>query len=97
MAKLTGCEYSLVLYLMNCVASGLEQVVSTELELSSLLDYEEVDIIGAIRKLHEKGIIQVHYSDKKEHEHQSLAIGLNLDMKKWKTTISGIVLQTTLN
>ena len=50
-AKLNSCEYSLVLYIINCSLSGLEQVISTETELASLIGYDESTLKSCMENL----------------------------------------------
>ena len=41
LARLNPTEYSLTLYLLNCAFSGLNQIVTTDTELASLLGYSK--------------------------------------------------------
>jgi hypothetical protein len=41
MARLSQCEYSVMLHLLNCAASGLDELITTERELSVLIGYDE--------------------------------------------------------
>jgi len=86
LAKLTDCEYSLVLYLFNCAVSGLQRFISTEFELSSLLDFREQEIRSAIVSLLDKKMIRCHYRDKRSlhKKNQSFHIEMAFDTDEWE-------------
>lgn len=84
MARLNPCEYSLVLYLLNTSASGLDEVITTEREMASLIGYSERDIREAASKLAERQIINIRVGDGTQPAHrQSLRIGVQYDTKEW--------------
>jgi hypothetical protein len=85
MARLSQCEYSVVLYLINCAFSGLDQVLTIESELASLIGYDEKDLNDAIRSLSNRKIIRLRYSDATltSTEHPSMRIGLEFETEKW--------------
>ena len=86
MARLTECEYSIVLYLMNCSVSGLDQIITTEAELSSLTTYEEEEIGVALESLAGRHIVRAHYSDQMHaySVHPSIRLGFQFDMSRWQ-------------
>ena len=60
-AKLSQCEYSIILYLMNCTASGLDEIITMESELASFIGYSEDLVSKSISNLSEKNIIKIKY------------------------------------
>ena len=83
MARLSPCEYSMILYLMNCAVSGLDQIITTEAELSSLIGYDEEEIRGVIDSLAQRNLIRAHYKDANHSVHPSLRLGFQFDMDRW--------------
>jgi hypothetical protein len=85
MARLTQCEYSVALYLINCAFSGLDQVLTIESELASLIGYGEKELADAIRSLTGRKIIRLRYSDATvtSTENPSMRVGLEFDTEKW--------------
>ena len=87
MARLSPCEYAVVLYLMNCVASGLEQIICTESDLALLTGHDEATLAAALSSLRNKKIIKSKYVDHKhdnESSLSSLSLKLQLDISQWK-------------
>jgi hypothetical protein len=84
-ANLSQCEYSLVLYLLNCTASGFKQIISTENELSVLLNQEEKDIEKALDSLVSQQIVKSKQTSPKnlKSSNFSLSLSVELDMSKW--------------
>ncbi len=83
MARLNSCEYSLVLYLMNCAASGLDFLITTESELESLIGYDGVALREALDNLNRRGIIRLHYSDNVGNDRPSLRVGMQFNTQRW--------------
>ena len=84
MARLSPCEYSVILYLMNCAVSGLDQIITTEAELCSLIGYEEEEIRGVIESLGQRNLIRAHYKEMNHRTAQpSLRLGFQFDMDRW--------------
>lgn len=87
-AKLSSVEYSIVLYLINCAASGLSEVITTESELSSLIGYDEKEVRRAIGELENRKIIRSRYgAPHKNPDIDSLRIGMQFDIKRWQIDI----------
>src|SRR5690606_18568929 len=86
LARLSSYEYSICLYLINCTVSGLDQIVTTEEELASLLGYTEDDISQALAELKSKNIIRLRYADKMHMGNNSLRLGLHYDTSRWTLT-----------
>ncbi len=74
-----------MLYLLNCLVSGLDQVITTEAELGSLIGYDEQLLHSSLTSLAGKNMIKLHYVDpnKLGHDTTSLRVGLQYDMTKW--------------
>ncbi|MEY4630370.1 MAG: hypothetical protein RIQ81_490 [Pseudomonadota bacterium] len=84
LAKLTPCEYSIVLYLLNCAVSGLDQIITTENELALMLHWEPVEIRNAISALATRNIIRVGYGDLTQAPKiQSIRMAMQFDTHKW--------------
>lgn len=85
MARLNQCEYSVMLYLLNCAASGLDELITTERELASLIGYEDRTVHESIVNLAERNLIRVRFGENTQHiDHQaSVRIGLHFDMGRW--------------
>jgi hypothetical protein len=85
LARLSQCEYSVMLYLLNTAVSGLDHIITTETELASLIGYEDSALRAALGELASKNIIKLHYGDvlSAEPDKSSLRIGLQYDMTKW--------------
>ncbi len=86
LARLTQIEYSIVLYLINCAASNLSDIITTELELASMLGFDEGDVTIALESLTAKNIIRLQYKDQNPETmpHPSLRIAFSLDTTSWR-------------
>lgn len=85
LARLSQCEYSVMLYLLNTAVSGLDHIITTETELASLIGYDDNALRIALGELAGKNIIRLHYGDVvgTEPDKSSLRIGIQYDMTKW--------------
>jgi hypothetical protein len=84
LARLNPTEYSLTLYLLNCAFSGLNQIVTTDTELASLLGYSEEEVQEALNELVGRQVIRLRYSDKSPYTtHHSLRVGMQYDTSRW--------------
>lgn len=85
MTQLSQGEYSLVLYLLNCAASGLDELVTNFRELSSLMGYDVETIQRCVYSLAEKNIIRIRHADLATipNDRLSVRIGLNYEMSTW--------------
>jgi hypothetical protein len=83
LARLNQCEYSMVFYLLNCNASGMDQIITNENELSSLLGYELDAIRQALISLSERKIVSVSYQEKSTSMPSSLCLGVQFDFERW--------------
>jgi len=85
MARLGPVEYSIVLYLINCAASKLDEVITTDAELSSLIGYEQDKIRKAIDHLCTRNIIKVKYGTPHANpDIDSLRIGMQFNLNDWQ-------------
>lgn len=86
LARLTECEYSIVLYLMNCAVSGLEDIVTTEMELASLIHYQEEDVSRSLESLAGRQIVRARSSDHSHGSsaHPSIRLNFQFDMTRWQ-------------
>ena len=84
MARLSQTEYSIVLYLINCSASSLDEVITTDAELSSLIGYDEDETRKALENLTNRKIIKVKYGQPHTNpDIDSLRLGMHFNMKEW--------------
>ena len=84
MARLTSCEYSITLYLLNCAISGLDNLITTESELALMTGYTDNEISRAVANLLTRDIIRIHYGDPTQTPRaKSMVIGIQFDMEKW--------------
>jgi hypothetical protein len=85
MARLGSCEYSIVLYLMNCAVSGMHELITTEKEFASLIGYKEEQLEEAMQSLIARNIIYVKVHDQHQPKgRQSLRIGMQYNMHAWQ-------------
>lgn len=87
MAQLNSCEYSLILYLLNCSVSGLNNLITTESELESLIGYDSVTLHDALENLSSKGMIRLKYSDTQTGARPSLSISMQFDTHRWTLSV----------
>ena len=84
MSRLSVVEYSVVMYLINCAASNLGEVITTELELSSLIGYNEKDVRKALERLTQRQMIIIRYASAHANpDKNSVRLGLQFDLSKW--------------
>lgn len=84
MARLSQTEYSIVLYLINCSASALDEVITTDSELSSLIGYDEVETRKALENLSNRKLIKVKYGQPHANpDIDSLRLGMHFNTKDW--------------
>lgn len=84
MARLSSCEYSIVFYLMNCSASGINQIITNESELASLMGYEIKNLREALLALAKRQIIVLSYKDVAiDDTSYSICLGFQFDVSIW--------------
>ena len=85
MARLSQCEYSIVLYTLNCAVSGLDQFITTEGELAVLIGYDERTVRDSLDNLAGRFLLRVHYGDLTQTpKAQSMRIGMQWDISRWR-------------
>jgi len=84
LARLTEAEYSLTLYLINCAVSGLDQLITTDGELSQLIGYDLPTINDALDSLSKKNIVRLHFAEQHHRVNQSLRLGLQFNVEQWR-------------
>ncbi|MBC7530634.1 MAG: hypothetical protein H7318_03585 [Oligoflexus sp.] len=85
MARLEQCEYSIVLYLLNCAVSGMHDLITTEKELASLIGYQEDKLKEAVEGLVARNIIHVKVHEQNQSRgKQSLRIGMEYNIHLWQ-------------
>jgi hypothetical protein len=85
MARLSQYEYSILYYLLNCSASGMDQLVTTKKELGSLIGYDEETIDQSLTSLAERNMIDLHFGDAHHPaDRRSLRVGLQYDISQWQ-------------
>lgn len=86
-AELEKNHYSVIMYLLNCVASGFEEIITTESELSSLIGFSEEEIAEALQTLREKRLIRIKVGDNPANTHDgshtSLSLAMEFETSKW--------------
>jgi hypothetical protein len=80
LTRFTECEYSLILYLLNCAVSGLDELIATNSELSELIGYSAEDIEVALLNLHARKIVRMQYSDSPSSRIQSFSLGMQFNV-----------------
>ena len=95
LAKLSECEYSIILYLFNCAVSGLDQIITTQSELASLTGYDDDIVNKSIGGLAAMNIVRVHYGDSAgvDPTNVSMRVYIQYQVSKW--VISNEVEQST--
>ncbi len=84
LARLSQGEYSIMLYLINCAASGLDELITTEQELGSLIGYDEVTLQKALGELAGKNLIRLHYHETAHaNDLTSMRLAIQYDLSKW--------------
>lgn len=84
LARLNQCGYSVMLYLLNCAVSGLDQFITTESELASLIGYDDDTLRSTLSDLAGKNIVRLHYGDTAHNgDAASMRIGIQYDTSKW--------------
>jgi hypothetical protein len=84
MARLSPVEYSIVLYLINCAASNLDEVITTDSELATLIGYRESEIREALEKLTNRQIVKLKYGTPHANpDIDSLRLGMQFNIHRW--------------
>lgn len=85
MSRLTEIEYSVVLYLINCAVSNLNELITTDAEFSSLIGYGEKEVRVALDHLHSRQFIILRYGTPHANpDKDSVRLSLQFDLSKWR-------------
>ena len=85
MAQLSSCEYSIIFYLLNCLASGLKQIIITDHELATNIGFPGADSIKALEQLVEKNIVKIKFNEKRlATANSTLSLSMQLDFENWQ-------------
>jgi hypothetical protein len=86
LAGLSPCEYSIMLYLLNAAASGLNEFITTERELASLIGYDEETLIKGLESLEKSNLIKMRGGDNNSQlsDRASIRIGIQYDTSRWE-------------
>ena len=89
MARLTECQYSLVLYLFNCSISGMDELITTENELANIIGYDETTVRESLEELSARRIVETKYKNANHpHERLSMKVKVNYNLSTWAQTFS---------
>jgi DNA-binding Lrp family transcriptional regulator len=84
-SRMNSCEYSVVMYLLNAAMTGLENLITTENELGSIIGHSPREVRQAIEELEARHIIKSRYGDGSQApKFQSLSLGIQWDLSRWK-------------
>lgn len=84
-ADLNACEYSILFYLLNCAMSGLDNLITNESELASIIGHNALDVRDALDRLSGRHIVKCNYGDGTQSPKlQSLSLGMNWEISKWQ-------------
>lgn len=80
LSSLSSPQYAIALYLINCSASGMDEIATTYSEFSSLMGYKEDSLREALISLAEKNMIRLLPGDSSDH---SIKISFEFDVHTW--------------
>ncbi len=83
-ARLSQCEYSVILYILNTAVSGLDHFITTDTELAGFIDYDEAEVREALTSLVHRNIIRMNYGDSSHSGRQSVRISMQYDLNRWQ-------------
>jgi hypothetical protein len=84
-SKMNSCQYSIMMYLLNTAMTGLENLITTESDLASIVGHSAREVQQAIEELEGRHIIKSRYGDGRQTPKlQSLSLSIQWDMAKWK-------------
>ncbi len=87
MARLSECQYSLVLYLFNCTVSGMGELITTENELASVVGYDEETVRESLEELSARRIVETKYKNANHpRERLSMKLKVNYNVSTWAQT-----------
>lgn len=83
LSRLNSLQYSVILYLINCSASGMDAIHTTHSEFASLMGYDEDKLREGLNFLAEKNMINIYPGDKTPN---SVRISFEFDISQWTIT-----------
>lgn len=84
-ARLAQGEYAIVLYVLNCAASGMDVIDTSPAELAMTLGYQVREVQDAVNSLSEKGILAVGaHRPGAARVPSSMSLSLEYDVDKWR-------------
>ena len=93
LAQLEGCEYAVFLYLFHCKVSGLDQIITTELDIAEATGYSEKAIDLSLRSLSRLQMVRIRCGDDSKtgsaagSNSPSISLSCELDMSRWSLAI----------
>jgi hypothetical protein len=90
-SDLSACEYSLLTFLLNSAMTGMENLLSSEREIASIIGHSARDVRQSIEDLHGRNFIKCHYGNGTAAPNmQSLGLQIQWDVERWKLGIKEI-------
>ena len=84
-SRMNSCEYSIIMYLLNTAMTGLENLITTENDLASIIGHSPREVRLAIEELENRFIIKSRYGDGSQApKFQSLSLSIQWDLSRWK-------------
>lgn len=84
-SRMNACEYSIIMYLLNTAMTGLENLITTENDLASIVGHSPREVRQAIEELENRHIIKSRYGDGSQTpKFQSLSLSVQWDLSRWK-------------
>jgi hypothetical protein len=80
LSGLSSPQYAIVLYLINCSASGMDEIITTHSEFASLMGYEEERTREALLSLLDKNMIRLQPSEASKN---SIKISFEFEVSHW--------------
>lgn len=96
MARLSAPQYAVLMYLVHCSASGMEQVITTIHDLTQLVGASDEELRGALSELAQRGFIRLKFTrssspppgaPQQPQPPTSLRMGLNYELRQWSLNI----------
>ena len=81
LSGLSSCQYSIILYLLNCSVSGMDEIITTYAEFSSLIGVEEDKLKEALLALIDRNMIRLHQAE--GNSSTSLRVSFEFESHHW--------------
>ena len=90
-SRMNACEYSIIMYLLNTALTGLENLITTENDLATIVGHSAREVRQAIEELENRQIIKSRYGDPSQTpKFQSLSLSVQWDLSRWKLGLKEI-------